>query len=32
VASAQAISFIASKVPGFREEYSARHPDHRGGF
>jgi hypothetical protein len=32
VASAKAISFIASKVPGFREEFSARHPDHRGGF
>ena len=32
VASAKAISFIASKIPGFREEFSARHPDHRGGF
>jgi hypothetical protein len=32
VASAKAISFIASKVPGFREEYSARHPEHSGGF
>ena len=32
VASAKAISFIASKVPGFREEYSARHPEHHGGF
>jgi hypothetical protein len=32
VASAKAINFIASKIPGFREEFSARHPDHRGGF
>jgi hypothetical protein len=32
VASAKAIEFVASKVPGFREEFSARHPDHRGGF
>jgi hypothetical protein len=32
VASAKAISFIASRIPGFREEFSARHPDHRGGF
>jgi len=32
VASAKAIGFIASKVPGFREEYSSRHPEHRGGF
>ena len=32
VASAKAISFIASKVPGFREEYSARHPEHHAGF
>jgi hypothetical protein len=32
VASAKAISYIASKVPGFREEFSARHPEHRGGF
>jgi hypothetical protein len=32
VVSAKAIEFVASKVPGFREEFSARHPDHRGGF
>jgi hypothetical protein len=32
VASAKAIDLVASKVPGFREEFSARHPDHRGGF
>ena len=32
VASAKAIDFVASKVPGFREEFSARHPDHQGGF
>jgi hypothetical protein len=32
VASAKAIDFVASKVPGFREEFSSRHPEHRGGF
>ena len=30
VASAKAIQFVANKVPGFREEYSARHPEHSG--
>jgi hypothetical protein len=29
VASAKAIDFVASRVPGFREEYSSRHPEHR---
>lgn len=32
VASAKAIDFVASKVPGFREEFTARHPEHHGGF
>ena len=32
VASAKAIEFVARKVPGFREEYSAQHPEHRTGF
>lgn len=32
VASAKAIDFVASKVPGFREEFSARHSDDRGSF
>jgi hypothetical protein len=32
VASAKAIQFVAQKVPGFREEFAALHPDHRGGF
>jgi hypothetical protein len=30
VVSAKAIQFVANKVPGFREEYSARHPEHGG--
>jgi uncharacterized protein DUF3618 len=32
VASAKAIQFVADKVPGFREEFAARHPEHRGGY
>ena len=32
VASAKAIQFVADKVPGFREEFSARHPEQRGGY
>ena len=32
VASARAIQFVANKVPGFREEFASRNPDHRGGF
>lgn len=32
VASAKAIQFVAEKVPGFRDEFAARHPEHRGGF
>jgi hypothetical protein len=32
VVSAKAIQFVANKVPGFREEYVARHPEHGGGF
>jgi hypothetical protein len=32
VVSAKAIQFVANKVPGFREEYTSRHPEHRGGY
>jgi len=32
VAPAKAIHFVAEKIPGFREEYNARHPERRGGF
>jgi len=30
VASAKAIEFVGQKVPGFREQFAARHPEHRG--
>lgn len=30
VASAKAIDFVGQKVPGFREQYASRHPEHRG--
>jgi hypothetical protein len=30
VASAKAIEFVGQKVPGFREQFSSRHPEHRG--
>jgi len=29
VASAKAIEFVSQMVPGFQEQYSARHPEHR---
>ncbi len=32
VASAKAIEFVGEKVPGFREQFSEKHPDHRGGY
>jgi hypothetical protein len=32
VAAARAIQFVADKVPGFREEFAAKHPEHRGVF
>jgi hypothetical protein len=32
VASAKAIEFVAQKVPGFREEFVAKHPEHHGVF
>ena len=32
VASAKAIEFVGEKVPGFREQFSAKNPDHRGGY
>jgi len=32
VASAKAIEFVGEKVPGFREQFSVKHPEHRGGF
>jgi|KBSSwiStaDraftv2_1062776.scaffolds.fasta_scaffold07306_3 hypothetical protein len=31
VASAKAIEFVGEKVPGFREQFSAKHPE-RGGY
>ena len=30
VASAKAIEFVGQKVPGFREQFASKHPDHRG--
>ena len=30
VASAKAIEFVGQKVPGFREQFASRHPEHRG--
>ena len=30
VASAKAIEFVGQKVPGFREHFASRHPEHRG--
>jgi hypothetical protein len=32
VASVKAIEFVSEKVPGFREQFAAKHPEHRGGF
>jgi hypothetical protein len=32
VASAKAIEFVGEKVPGFREQFSAKYPEHRGGY
>ena len=32
VASAKAIDFISQKVPGFREQFATRHPEHRSVF
>jgi hypothetical protein len=32
VASAKAIEFVSEKVPGFREQFSAKHPEQRGGY
>jgi hypothetical protein len=32
VASAKAIDFVSEKIPGFREQFSERHPEHRSGF
>jgi hypothetical protein len=32
VAAAKAVQFVADKVPGFREEFAAKHPEHRGVF
>jgi hypothetical protein len=30
VASAKAIEFVGQKVPGFREQFASKHPEHRG--
>jgi len=32
VASAKAIDFVSEKVPGFREQFTTRHPEHRNVF
>lgn len=32
VASAKAIDFVSAKIPGFREQFASRHPEHRGAF
>jgi len=32
VAAAKAIDFVSQKVPGFREQFVARHPEHRSVF
>ncbi len=32
VAAAKAIDFVSEMVPGFREQFAARHPEHRSGF
>jgi len=32
VASAKAIEFVSEKVPGFREQFATRHPEHRSVF
>jgi hypothetical protein len=32
VAAAKAVQFVADKVPGFREEFAAKHPEDRGVF
>lgn len=32
VASAKAIEFISQMIPGFREQLTTRHPEHRGSF
>ena len=32
VAAAKAIDFVSEKVPGFREQFATRHPEHRSVF
>lgn len=32
VASAKAIEFVGEKVPGFRDHFSAQHPEYGGGY
>lgn len=32
VAAAKAIDFVSQKVPGFREQFATRHPEHRSVF
>jgi len=32
VASAKAIEFVGEKIPGFREQFAEKHPEHRGGY
>ena len=32
VASVKAIEFVSDKVPGFREQFAAKYPEHRGGY
>jgi hypothetical protein len=32
VAAAKAIDFVSEKVPGFREQFATRHPEHRNVF
>jgi len=32
VASAKAIEYVSELVPGFREQFTSQHPEHRGAF
>jgi hypothetical protein len=32
VASVKAIEFVSDLVPGFREQFAAKHPEHRGSY